>query len=74
MSKFDITPISSDNKDDWEYEDWIKHYNPNWNDWQIDKFLDWMLPTDGVTKEKFIEMVEFEYKCGKFEINQNKDE
>ena len=68
MSKFDITPISSDNKDEWEHEDWIKYYNPSWNNWQIEKTLDYMLPANGVSIEKFIEMVEFEYECGKFEI------
>lgn len=67
MSKWNITPISSDNQDEWEYEDWIKYYSPSWSDKQIEWFLDYMLPTKPVSKEKFMEMLEFEYKMGKFD-------
>ena len=55
------------NKEEWDCEAWIKHYNPSWDEWMIEKYLDNFIayPFD---MEKFIEMVKYEYENNKYEI------
>jgi len=48
-------------------EDWIKHYNPSWDEWMIEKYLDHFVSYP-FKMDVFIEMVKYEYENSKYEI------
>jgi len=53
--------------EDWDCEDWIKHYNPSWDEWMIEKYLDHFVAYP-FKMDVFIEMVKYEYENSKYEI------
>ena len=54
-------------KEDWDCEDWIKYYNPNWNERMIETYLDHFVAYP-FNMGVFIEMVKYEYENSKYEI------
>jgi len=54
-------------KEDWDCEDWIRYYNPSWDEWMVEKYLDHFVAYP-FKMEDFIEMVKYEYENSKYEI------